>query len=89
MEFNDDDYIISRRFIYGLEFVKSEMEMKVTEAKRKNKDFDSTDAELKIKAVAKAENYLYILYEELVKMKKKNYELEFLTRTLIAEKLKK
>ena len=81
------DYTVSRAHIYGLEFVRSEMELKVTEAKRKNKDFDSTDAEKKIKAIADSQKYLNVLFEELERIKKINFELELMKNKLLAENI--
>jgi len=85
---DDKDYIISRRFIYGLEFVRSEMELKLTEAKIKNVNFDSSDADKKIKAVADAQIYLNVLYDELVRIKRENYSLVKENERLVANEMR-
>ena len=92
MEAPNDDYIISRRFIYGLEFVASEMELKVGQVQHKNyenKIFDKTypDAEKKILAVRQAQDYLYKLYEEIERIKKVNFRLDFENKKLLAENM--
>lgn len=83
----DEDYIVNRGIVYGLEFVKSEMELKVTEMLRKNPKFDVSDAMLKIKAINDAENYVYALFEELNKIKKLNYRLDLENKILISKEL--
>ncbi len=81
------DYTISRAHIYGLEFVRSEMELKVTLALRKNPNFDALDANKKIKAIADAQKYLHVLFEELERIKKDNLELKIVNSKLLAENL--
>ncbi|CAB4165246.1 hypothetical protein UFOVP916_4 [uncultured Caudovirales phage] len=81
------DYLISRKFIYGLEFIRSEMELKMHEAKIKNPKFDETDIKQKIAAVSETQLYLHELYEELERIKKENLSLQFLNKKLLTDKI--
>ena len=83
----DDLFVKNRQFIYGLEFIRSEMELRLTEAKIKNPNFDGSDAEKKIEMVAKTQTYLYELYETIQQKDKEIFEFEFLKKKLIAENI--
>ena len=83
----NDDYLVSRQFIMGLEHVKSEMELNVTEVKRKNPSFDDTEEKKKIKHLEDTQNYLYVLYEELNRINKLNYELTKQKNSLLADNM--
>ena len=77
--------MIDRKHLYSLEFIRSEMEMKLHAAKIKNEFSDYTDAENKIKMLGEAIGHVYQLHENIEKFNNKKNELELWNSKLLAE----
>lgn len=73
-------------YLYDLEYIRSEMELKLNQAKIKaNFTGNFTDAEDKIKRLTGVINHLYELYENIEQFNAKKKELEFINKKLNAE----
>lgn len=81
----NNDFEINRSHIYSLEWIRSEMELKVHEFKIKNKDVNVDDANKKIESLSKTQSYLFSLYEEMESRKKTIEQMSFLNKKLLAE----
>ena len=64
------DYQVNRSFIYALEFVRSEMELRLNKHIEANIDYDATEAQKKIDALENVQMYLHEVYEVIEKLKK-------------------
>lgn len=74
-----------RRYLYDLEFIRSEMELKLHEFKLNRPTFDTSDILNKIEILSGCISHVYNLYEDIEKINKRQFELEFLNKKLIAE----
>lgn len=79
------EYVLSRRYIYDLEFIKCEMELKKHQAVRKDVNFDTKDINNKIDLISGVQKYLNAQFEVMEDLKKKNQRLSILNETLQAK----
>lgn len=66
-----------------LEWIISEMELKLHEFKIKNPNFDSNDSVKKINSLKKVQDHVYKSFEEIEKFKKEIELLKFTNKKLI------
>lgn len=78
------DYQINRKYIYSLEYVKSEMELKLHQFKIANPTLDTLEAENKINALSDVQVYLHEVFELSEKLKKENQRLNLENEKLLA-----
>lgn len=78
------DYQINRKYIYSLEYVKSEMELKLHQFKISNPTLDTLEAENKINALSDVQVYLNEVFELSEKLKKENQRLNIENEKLLA-----
>lgn len=84
-----EDYSQNRNIVYSLEWVKSEMELKMHQYALLNKNADLTEPKKKIKSIADAQDYVSNMYEVMERLKKKMQLLELTNAKLLAELNKK
>ena len=78
------DFQVNRQYIYDLEYVKSEMEIKTIRYKQSNSNADVSEAEIKISKLANIQTYLLEFYELCEKLKKENKRLNIENEKLLA-----
>lgn len=78
------DFQVNRQYIYDLEYVKSEMEIKTIRYKQSNSNADVSEAEIKISKLANIQTYLLEFYELCEKLKKENQRLNIENEKLLA-----
>lgn len=79
------DYLIFRNYIYSLEFVRSEMYVKLHEFLIKNPTFDATDSYDKINRIAAVQNFLNVQFEVIEQLKKEIQLKDITIKTLQAK----
>lgn len=78
------DFQVNRQYIYDIEYVKSEMEIKTIRYKQSNPNSDVSEAEIKISKLANVQTYLLEFYELCEKLKKENQRLNLENEKLLA-----
>ena len=76
------EYELMHENFITLEWIISEMELKIHELKAKNPNFDSSDSVKKINSLKSVQSFVYETYEKNNKVLIKNKELEFLNSKL-------
>lgn len=66
----NEDYNKNRNIVYSLEWVKSEMELKMHQYAMANKEADLSEPKRKIKCIADAQDYICEVYEVIERLKK-------------------
>ena len=78
------DFQVNRQYIYDLEYVKSEMEIKTIRYNQSNPNADVSEAENKISKLANVQTYILEFYELCEKLKKENQRLNIENEKLLA-----
>ncbi len=76
-----------RKYIYDMEFIRSEMELKYHEFRLKNPLFDLSDMENKISIMEGVIIHIYKVYDLLENQQKAQVKLELLNTKLLSELL--
>ncbi len=79
----DNRYLEMQENFIGLEWVLSEMELKVHELRIKDPGFDFTDATNKMNAIKKAQNYIHDTYSKLREVDKRIFEQDLINSRLM------
>lgn len=66
----NQDYTENRKVVYSLEYVKSEMELKMHQFRIQNPNADITELQSKIDRIKSAQDYIYKTYELMEALKK-------------------
>ena len=77
--------MIDRTILYDMEYLRSEMELKLNQAKQKNLDGNYPDAENKIKIADGIITHIYKLHEFVEQITKEQIKLDFINKKLLAE----
>ena len=81
----NEDFIKNREIGYSLEYVQSEMELKMWQYKQANPEADISEMQSKIARVNKAKEYIYDSFDELEDFKRKMQLLELTNSKLLAQ----
>lgn len=79
------EYQINREVVYSLEYVKSEMELKMHQFRIQNPNADLSELQSKVDRIKKAQEYVYKSYEVIESVKKENQILKVANQKLQAE----
>lgn len=77
--------IIDRKYLYDMEYIRSEMELKFTQFKITNPIQDVAEMNDKLSKMNGCITHVYQLHEELEKHKKNQLESDFKNQKLLAE----
>jgi hypothetical protein len=79
------DYEVNRKMIYSLEWIRSEMQLKLFEVIAKNPKFESETPNQKINAIGEVQEYLEDIFHVIEQAKKNIQQKDLLISKLQSE----